>query len=92
MKLYASLAALALTAACAGTSGLQNPVKGPLDYAAMQQLYPQMSIVQFNQLDRNGDGLIDDGEMQGISQFAPMNQNGIINSELPNATIDPATF
>ena len=89
MKLYVSLAALALTAACAGTPGFQNPVEGPLDYAAMQQLYPQMSIVQFDQLDRNNDGLIDDGEFEGISQFAPSNQNGIINSSLPNATINP---
>ena len=88
MKLYLSFAALALGAACSG-AGLQNPVKGPLDYAAIQQLYPQMSIVQFNQLDTNNDGLIDDGEFAGISQFAPANQNGIINSELPSATLDP---
>ena len=92
MNVYASLTALALTAACAGTPGFQNPVEGPLDYAAMQQLYPQMSIVQFNELDRNGDGFVDDGEMQGIAQFAPSNQNGIINSSLPSATLDPATF
>ena len=92
MKLYASLAALVALAACEtmpGQPSVSSLTDGPKDYAAMSLLYPDLSITQFDQLDINQDGLIDDAEMAGLAQFAPRNQDGIIDSSISQAATAP---
>ena len=92
MKFYLSIAALVALAACEASPGMSSGTSltdGPKDYAAMSLLYPDLSITQFDQLDTNQDGVIDDAEMSGLSQFAPRNQDGIIDSSISQAATAP---